>query len=90
MGAPFVIYICVFYTLFTASIILHFISSRVGCAEERVRREKEDADEGPVEGRREGEKESEKERGEGTEAKGRGMVGRVVSSSISPELPSVP
>lgn len=30
VGAPFVIYICVFYTLFTASIILHFISSRVG------------------------------------------------------------
>jgi len=47
VGAPFVIYICVFYTLFTASIILHFISSRVGCVEGREERgeEKEDADE---------------------------------------------
>lgn len=46
MGAPFVIYICVFYTLFTASIILHFISSRVGCAEGKEECGKEkDADE---------------------------------------------
>ena len=36
VGAPFVIYICVFYTLFTASIILHFICSRVGRSEGRT------------------------------------------------------
>lgn len=62
MGAPFVIYICVFYTLFTASIILHFISSRVGCAEERVRREKEDADEGAATQRKR--RKRERDRGE--------------------------
>lgn len=41
VGAPFMIYICVFYTLFTASIIFHFISSRVGSV--RTKKEYEDA-----------------------------------------------
>lgn len=77
MGAPFVIYICVFYTLFTASIILHFISSRVGCAngKEECSTEKDADEEADEEGT---EKEREK-RGEST---------RCISSSISPKLPA--
>lgn len=60
MGAPFVIYICVFYTLFTASIILHFISSRVGCTE-KEHGEEEDANEEVDEEKRKKEKEREEQ-----------------------------
>lgn len=71
MGAPFVIYICVFYTLFTASIILHFISLRVGCAGERVRREKEDADERVATQRREVKERERAKEGQGRKERGR-------------------
>lgn len=84
MGAPFVIYICVFYTLFTASIILHFISSRVWVAPKKENSEEEDADE-------EADEEKERERKRGRESKG-GRVEQMVgcfSSSISPKLSPV-
>lgn len=58
------IYICVFYTLFTASIILHFISSRVGCAEGKEECGKEkDADEEADGEEKATERERERERG---------------------------